>query len=683
MTQNHYTLTRFARKHEGTGLKKPANMPFFTVSAVGNASRYKAFTYNLLRFILLPGLLFSTACNKPHKVNENLMNHSPAADNHSYARPTEAVVQHIGLDLAVNFETKTLSGKATLIIRNISGGEHLWLDSRGLRIDRITIGTDEKPTTFEKGKLDSVMGESINVKITQNTGQVNVYYSTGPDAEALQWLQPSQTAGKVHPFLFTQGEAILTRSWIPCQDSPGIRCTYSATLTVPKGLMAVMSAENPTEPSADGKYRFEMKQPVPPYLIALSVGDLAFRSLGPKTGVYAEPSQIDKAAYEFAETEKMLDAAEKLYGKYRWGRYDLLVLPPSFPFGGMENPRLTFATPTILAGDRSLTSLVAHEMAHSWSGNLVTNETWNDFWLNEGFTVYFERRIMEALYGPSYSEMLAQLGYEDLQETLKKLGEGSNATCLKLNLRGQNPDDGMNDIAYEKGAFFLTTVEQTVGREKFDAFLKSYFDSNAFSTMNTERFLKTMNHDLLGNDPLLINRIQADKWVYSPGLPANCPKVHSSRFAKTDEAIAAWKAKGSVDSAVSNRWSSHEWLYFLRNLPKPLQATQMEKLDKSYRFTESGNSEIAFEWFKMSIDNNYKPAFANMEAFLERTGRRKFILPLYQSLCATDKGKHLARMIYKKARPNYHFVATHSLDPLIGPLDEAPAPANTRAEAGK
>lgn len=606
-------------------------------------------------------------CESPRKVNQNLMNHNPATDNHTYAHPLEAVVQHIALKLNVDFKQKKLSGKATLIIRNISGGDALFLDSKELQIEKITLGQDEEPTTFVKGEPDPVLGESVKVKIAQNTGVVNIYYSTAPTAEALQWLEPEQTAGKENPFLFTQGEAILTRSWIPCQDSPGIRCTYSASITTPPGLMAVMSAENPKEASQDDVYHFEMKQPVPPYLIALAVGKLGFKELGPRTGVYAEPVTLEKAAYEFGETEKMLVAAEKLYGLYRWGRYDLLVLPPSFPFGGMENPRLTFATPTILAGDRSLTSLVAHELAHSWSGNLVTNETWNDFWLNEGFTVYFERRIMEAIHGPAYSEMLAVLGQEDLQETINHLGNTSKATCLKLDLRGKNPDDGMNDIAYEKGYFLLRSIEKEVGREKFDAFLKNYFEVNAFSTMNTERFISVLNQDLLGNDSRLINKLGVENWVYKPGLPTQFTPVQSELFGKINQVIANWKPANGLDTNITKTWSSHEWLYFLRNLPKQAGNPEMAKLDAQFNFTHTGNSELAFAWFLLAIKNNYQPAFPAMEAFIIQTGRRKFIVPLYKALLATDKGKELAKEIYKKARPNYHFVATNTLDPLIIP----------------
>src|SRR4051794_12436616 len=406
-------------------------------------------------------------------------------DIHSFARPNEARVTHVELDLTTDFGRKMLGGTAALDVQAAPGVGEIVLDTKNLAISRVPDAAGQ-PLRFTLGQPDSILGRALTVSLPAGTRRIVVHYATSPNAAALQWLTPEQTAGKQHPYLFSQGEAILTRTWIPTQDSPGIRQTYAARITVPVNLKAVMSAEMLTpngEPAgADHHaYRFRMDHAVPPYLIALAVGDLAFRSLGPRTGVWTEPAVLERAASEFAELEKFVDAAEGLYGPYRWGRYDLLVLPPSFPFGGMENPRLTFATPTVLAGDRSLVSLVAHELAHSWSGNLVTNATWSDFWLNEGFTTYFENRIMEALYGPERAAMLASLGWQELQDAVRELGGPTGAdTRLHLDLAGRDPDEGTTNIAYEKGAAFLRPIEQAVGRERWDAYLRSYFDRHAF-----------------------------------------------------------------------------------------------------------------------------------------------------------------------------------------------------------
>ena len=390
-------------------------------------------------------------------------------DSHSFARPSEAVMHHLELDLEIDFDRQRISGAATLHVQNLGRAAKLYLDTRDLTVTKITLDEAKSPTGFSFGEEKPYMGRPLIIDIEPETKLVHIEYSTSPQAAAVQWLAPEQTAGGSKPFLFTQSQAILARSWIPCQDSPGIRFTYSAKVKTDPALMAVMSATNPVSKHSDGLYEFEMSQPIPAYLLALAVGDLEFRSVGPRTGVYAEPSIIEKAAWEFGDTEKMMEAAEKLYGPYSWERYDIIVLPPSFPFGGMENPRLTFATPTILAGDRSLVSLVAHELAHSWSGNLVTNATWNDFWLNEGFTTYFEHRIMEALYGKEYADMLASLSFQDLRSEIADLGADSKDTHLHLNLQNRDPDDGMNAIAYDKGHFFLRTLEATFGRDKWDA----------------------------------------------------------------------------------------------------------------------------------------------------------------------------------------------------------------------
>ncbi|PRY12020.1 leukotriene A-4 hydrolase/aminopeptidase [Pontibacter ummariensis] len=588
-----------------------------------------------------------------------------AADAHSYAKPTEAVARHLDLDLDVNFDQKILSGTAAYQIENLTGTDQIIFDTRDLEIEKVFLGEEMEETTFRLGDSKEYLGRPLIVDIKPDTKKVTIQYKTSPNAAALQWLNPQQTAGKKDPFLFTQSQAILARTWIPIQDSPGIRITYNAQVKVPENLLAVMSAENPVEKNNTGVYTFEMEQPIPSYLMALSVGDLVFRQVGPQTGIYAEPATIEAAAYEFAELDKMLEAAEKLYGKYRWDRYDLLVLPPSFPFGGMENPRLTFVTPTVLAKDRSLTSLIAHELAHSWSGNLVTNATWNDFWLNEGFTVYFERRIMEELYGKEYADMLQVLGYQDLTNTLNDLGPGSADTRLKLDLEGRDPDEGLTDIAYEKGNFFLRNIERAVGRERFDAFLNKYFSTFAFQSTNTDKFLDFLRSELIQGDEALAKKINIEGWVYSPGLPEDFQKPTSARFAQVEEAFQSWISGKPAAQLDTKDWSSHEWLHFIRMLPESMTQQQMAELDRAFNFTNSGNSEVLAAWFLHAIRNNYTTADQALEAFLTKVGRRKFLVPIYKALIATPEGKKKALAIYAKARPNYHAVSTVTLDELL------------------
>ncbi|UYZ59935.1 M1 family metallopeptidase [Hymenobacter latericus] len=589
-----------------------------------------------------------------------------ASDPHSCARPQEAVVRHLVLHLTVDFAAKRLLGKATWQVEVQPGITELWLDTRDLAIEAVTLDNDTTLTAFELGEPDPVLGRPMRIHVHPTTRSVTVLYRTSPEAAALQWLTPEQTAGKQHPFLFTQSQAILARTWIPCQDSPGVRFTYEATVNGPKELLALMSAENPQQLSASGEYTFRMPQPIPSYLMALAVGNLQFQALSNRTGIYAEPATLPSATHEFADLEQMVGAAEELYGPYRWERYDLLVLPPSFPFGGMENPRLTFVTPTILAGDRSLTSLVAHELAHSWSGNLVTNATWNDFWLNEGFTVYFERRIMERLYGRDYADMLQVLGQTALHHTIEELGANSPDTHLHLQLAGRDPDEGLNEIAYEKGNYLLLTLESIVGREKLDAFITQYFSEHAFQSMDTAHFVAYLRRELLSQVPGAEAQLQLETWINAPGIPPMAPPVQSERFASVEAALQAWR-HGAVPAALeTHTWSTHEWVHFLHGLPEHISPEQLADLDKAFGFTNSGNAEILTAWFPLAVGAHYAPANTALQDFLTRVGRRKFLVPLYKALLATPEGQERARQIYAQARGNYHSVSTSTLDTLVG-----------------
>ncbi|RZK46701.1 MAG: aminopeptidase, partial [Hymenobacter sp.] len=375
-------------------------------------------------------------------------------------------------------------------------------------------------------------------------------------------------------------------------------------------------------------------------------------------GVYAEPATLAAASREFIDLEQMIVAAEQLYGPYQWGRYDLLMLPPSFPFGGMENPCLTFVTPTIIAGDRSLTSLVAHELAHSWSGNLVTNATWDDFWLNEGFTVYFERRIMEQLYGRPYADMLQVLGEADLHHTLQELGPTSAATHLRQRLAGRDPDEGLTDIAYEKGCLLLLTLEQLVGRPRLDAFITEYFARFSFQSMTTDAFAHYLTQTLLTSAEAA--RLNLPAWLDGPGLPPGAPVASSVRFAAVDAALAQLAA-GTPPADLrpyTTEWSSQEWEHFVRGLPPTLTAADLGQLDAAFHFTATGNAEVLVAWLGRTIAAGYAPAEGALRQFLLRVGRRKFVVPLYRALLAVPGGRARARAIYQAARPNYHAVTT-------------------------
>jgi leukotriene-A4 hydrolase len=590
-------------------------------------------------------------------------------DIHSYARPHEVRVTHVALDLTADFDARVLSGTATLTLQRNGAASQVVLDTKGLEIQRVTAG--DTAVKFALGAEDRIVGRALTVNLPTGATEITVTYRTSPEAAALQWLQPSQTAGGKRPYLYSQGEAIFTRTWIPTQDTPGVRQTYSARITVPRDLRAVMSAEQLTphgvESAAGRTFEFRLRQPVPPYLIAIGAGDIAFREVGPRTGVFTEPSMLDAAASELADLEKMVTAAETLLGPYRWGRFDVLVLPPSFPLGGMENPRLTFATPTILAGDRSLVSLIAHELAHSWSGNLVTNATWNNFWLNEGFTTYVENRLMEALYGVERARMLQVLDRRSLETEITRLGgPTSKDTILHIDLTGRDPDDALTDIAYEKGATFLRLLEATFGRQAFDAYLRSYFERHAFQSITTAEFERDLREQLLKGDPQAESRLKLQEWLYQPGLPENAPVPTSdtlARVEKDSQSFAAGAAAATVTAAAG--WSTQEWQHFLVTLPDTLAASQMADLDKTFGLSQRRNAEVLFAWLRIAIRNRYAPAMPALERFLTSQGRRKFLRPLYEDLMKTDWGKAEARRIYERARPLYHSLSTSTLDPIV------------------
>ena len=600
-----------------------------------------------------------SSCNQDKK--ESTSQDIFAEEPHSFAQPNKAYIKHLKLDIKVDFDTQIISGTATYDIEN-NDSDEIILDSKYLEI--VSVTADGKDTEFSLGKFDEQLGQALNVKIQKGTKQIAVTYNTTKDTEAVQWLNPQQTADKKYPFLFTQGQAILTRSWIPIQDSPQIKITYEANVQVPKHLMAVMSAENPKAKTSDGLYHFAMKQSIPAYLIALAVGDIEYKAISNRTGVYAEKSMLEKVHNEFSDMEKMVSAAEKLYGPYAWEQFDVLVLPPSFPFGGMENPRLTFATPTVIAGDKSLTSLVAHELAHSWSGNLVTNATWNDFWLNEGFTVYFEMRIMEAVYGKERGHMLALISRQDLNDELENLEDTPDATKLKLDLKGHNPDDSMNSIAYDKGYLFLRTLEEKVGREKFDAFIKTYFKVHEFSTMTTEKFVDYLNKNLLEKNNITFN---TDEWIYKSGIPANQAIITSDKFKNVESKLAQFISTGNFDKEVTKDWTPQEWVHFVRNFPKTMSADQMLVLDKELNLTNSTNSYIQMVWYEQALNQNYhgNNVDKKIEEFLTQVGRRWYVETLFKAFKRNNRMDD-ALKVYEKARPNYHSVTVKTIDDLLG-----------------
>ncbi|WP_300973078.1 M1 family metallopeptidase [Sphingomonas sp. LHG3406-1] len=624
------------------------------------------------RIFLLASALTLSACQTAAPGGSEAPAVSPvlatadAADPHSYARPLEARVTHVALDLAFDFAAKSVGGTATLDIDRQANAREIVLDSDGYRVSAVTDAATGAPLAFAYGADHPALGRPLTIQLAPATRKIRIAY-TARDAEALQWLEPSQTAGKRQPFLLSQGQAILNRSWIPTQDSPGIRQTWEARITVPKALEVVMSAPDRRELGSTATTRtvgFRMDKAVAPYLIAIAIGDIRFQSLGARTGVWAEPATLPAAAKELEDTEKMVAAAERLFGPYRWGRYDMIVLPPSFPFGGMENPVMTFLTPTFIAGDKSLVSLIAHELAHSWSGNLATNATWADFWLNEGTTTYATTRIVEEVYGRKVAAQQIALGIDSLNGELKALPAAD--TRLAIDLKGRSPDDGLTEIAYEKGAAFLRMIESNVGRERFDPFLRKWFDDNAFRPVTSAMFLAAVRRDLIRGDAALEQRMQLERWVYEPGIPANAVAADPQAFAEVDAAVAAY-ASGTLPTAAWPRWTTDERLRFLNRLPREQGRARLDALDRAFGLDRIGNNEVLFAWLSLAVANRYDPAVPALERFVLAQGRRKFVRPLFLALEKDESwGRPIARRLYPRARPLYHPLVTGELDKLFG-----------------
>ncbi|GGY07724.1 aminopeptidase [Massilia dura] len=591
-----------------------------------------------------------------------------AQDPLSYARYNEVRTTDLYLDLKADFGRKTLSGYAELTLNWLDKNVRtLVLDTRQLSIARVQVQNDDgrwAPASYMLDRADPKKGQALRISLRSQPKKVRVYYRTAATAGALQWLTPVQTLSGKRPFMFSQSQAIEARSWAPVQDTPAVRFTYSARIEAPAGMRVVMSAENDPQSTGAGGWKFRMPQPVPSYLLAIAIGEIDVRSVGPRSAVYAEPGRIEAAAFELADTEKMIAAAESLYGPYRWGRYDMIVLPPSFPIGGMENPRMTFLTPTMIAGDRSLNDLIAHELAHSWSGNLVTNASWKHWWLNEGFTTYVTTRIIEILYGAEAAEMNLQVEQEEALASLKDIPAAKQALLTRD--PDVNPDTYTDEaLAYPKGAWFLRTLEQRAGREVFDPFLRGWFDQHAFQSATTEQFLAYLRANLLDKHPEVMTQAELDEWLYGAGIPAAAQRVVSQRFQAVDAQRATWlKGEQATADLTARSWGAAEWMHFLNDIDNKASAAQLRELDQTFALKTSKNNEIAYRFYLASVHAGYNVR-DQLETFLMSVGRQKFVVPLYAALLKNPQDAAWARGVFAKARARYHPETQKSVDKLL------------------
>ncbi|HZM70235.1 MAG TPA: M1 family metallopeptidase [Candidatus Cryosericum sp.] len=584
-------------------------------------------------------------------------------DPHSYWDAGQPRTRRLRLSLSVDFSERRLSGSVVLELAAPASGP-FDLDTKGLAILSVR-GADGRDIPHALADEEPILGRRLRLDLPSGTREVAIEYRTSPDAVALQWLAPEQTEGKRHPFLFSQCQAIHARTVAPLQDSPRVRVTYAAEITVPEPLAAVMSAGpagvRPGPVAGTRTFLFEMPQPIPPYLLALAVGDIVSRDLSPRSRVHSEPATLERAAWEFAGIEEMIVKAEGLFGPYEWDRYDMIVLPPSFPYGGMENPRMTFLTPTLLAGDRSLVDVVAHELAHSWTGNLVTNASIDHFWLNEGSTVYAERRIHEALHGEEAAVLGWAIGQKALDEEMERFGAGSPLTRLRTDLAGIDPDDAFSSIPYEKGSRLLALLERTAGRERFDRFLRDYIAAFRFTSITSEEWLAFLQERLPG----VAERAQVRDWLYEPGLPANAPVFRSRALEDLTSLAESWTRGERPTPPQIATWKPSEMLVFLKGLPRELPPADCAALDQLLGLMGRGNHEILVEWLVIAAGSDYEPAFGKVREVLTRVGRMKYLRPLYAALGRHPRTRALARDIVAAASPGYHALSRRVVESVM------------------
>jgi leukotriene-A4 hydrolase len=582
-------------------------------------------------------------------------------DPASYADLTQGKIKHILFRVTVDFSTHTLEIEATYQMQEPVQGS-LFLDS--YKIDLKETRANGRELEWEFDEQDDILGERLHLKGLDGASNFTLTFRTSPEARALQWLNANQTAGGELPFLFSQCQAIHARSVFPCQDTPSVRFTYSAEVSVPQGLVAAMAAEQigVEEGSGHGStvFRFRMPQPIPSYLFALAVGNLDFRELGPRTGVYAEPKTIEAAAWEFAENETKIVEAEKLLGPYLWGRYDLLVLPPSFPYGGMENPRLTFLTPTAILGTRGHLSLITHELAHAWTGNLVTNATWQDFWLNEGWTTYAETRITEVLEGKDSVDLHLAFNEKQLIAIMERVGMDSPLTRLKLPAE-RDADSFTTTIPYYKGCFFLQECEYAVGRERFDAFIQKYMASFQFQSLTTEAFLDFLRAELPG----VFEKVDVHKWIYETGLPDERHRPKSRLYDEVEKALHDYEKGIKPTQEQIQSWHRYQILSFLQGLPRQISVEDCRYFDDILGLEKRNDVAFFSYFYVIAIASGYQEILPRVEEFLGKIGRMLYVLPIVRVMSETNWSRPHIRPLFERVRDRHHQITVNAIEGLL------------------
>jgi len=591
---------------------------------------------------------------------------APVRDPNTSANYDAWRTKHTTANLKVEFEQKRLRGSVILELESQTdkASKEIILDSSYL--DVASIKLNSAPSSWEMRDRIGANGSPVHVAVPDGAAKgevvkLEIDLATTGDCTALQWLTPAQTSNKVAPFMFSQCQAIHARSLFPCQDTPDVKSTYTFNITSPHVVVASGVSKGTEGSGPDTVYTFEQKVPIPSYLFALASGDIAEAKIGRCSSVATGPNELAASKWEFEDDmDKFLDAAEKIVFPYKWGEYNVLVLPPSFPYGGMENPIYTFATPTIISGDRQNIDVIAHELAHSWSGNLVTSCSWEHFWLNEGWTMYLERRILATVHGSdAHFDFSAIRGWSDLEVAVNNYGKDHEFTKLCISHKDIDPDDAFSTVPYEKGFHFVYYLDRLVGRENFDKFIPYYFEKWSKKSLDSfefkDTFLEFFDKPEFADLKDKIASIDWEGRFYTPGLPPK-PEFDTSLADACYALAEKWKAQDFKPSPEDiSTWTGNQVVVFLnaiQDFATPLTIEQSQALGKTYGLFDSKNAELKTAYYQIAMKSKDASAYPGVAELLSEVGRMKFVRPLFKSLVKVNRD--LAVATFQKNRDFYH-----------------------------
>lgn len=587
--------------------------------------------------------VFSRRLHKTALVNTAMHLHR---DPNTLSNYDKFRVTHTSADLSIDFDNKVLKGTVTHTVKSINGTTEtaIILDTRFLDVHEVSVNGER--SNWELLAQSKPYGHALKVPLNQaikggETLSLRIGVQTTKDGTAVQFLTPVQARSQ-HPYMFSQCQAINARSIFPCQDTPDVKSTFEFNITSPLPVLASGLAVGSPEAASGNKnnekvYRFRQDIPIPSYLFAVASGDIVSAPIGPRSVVATGPEGIKAAQWEFEEaTEPYIESIEKIIYPYQWGTYNLLVLPPSFPYGGMENPVYTYCTPTVVSGDRQNVDVIAHELSHSWSGNLVTAASWEHFWLNEGWTTYLERRLQAAVHGEPHRDFSAIIGWKSLVDAVNGYGTDHNFTKMIPDLKGKDPDDAFSTVPYEKGYTFLSYLEAKVGKEKWNKFIPHYFTTFKCASLDSYEF-KTNLIDFFADDSAAstaLTSVNWDDWFYKPGLPPK-PEFDTSLADVCFKLAAKWKHADPLtfrpDKSDITGWAANQVVVFLDQIlefKEPLSPELADTMGKAYDLTTSTNVEVTARYFQVGLRAKDKNVYQPTADLLGNVGRMKFVRPL-------------------------------------------------------